>query len=85
MYAIRSYYDLQDVLLELGELVEEEDAVVRQGDLAGAGQGAAADEPGVGDGVVGRAEGAHGDQVSQLGPAGPGQEFGGRVTRREIR
>ena len=46
----------EDVAPELGELVEEEDAVVGQGDLAGPRDCAAAGEAGVGDGVVRRAE-----------------------------
>jgi hypothetical protein len=41
-----------DMVAELGEFVEKEDAVVGQGDLTGAGIGAPADEPGVGDGVL---------------------------------
>ena len=45
--------DFEDVARELGELVEEEDAVVGEGDFARAGNGAAADEARVGDGVVG--------------------------------
>ena len=41
---------------KFGQLVEEEQAVVRQRDFAGARHDAAADEPGVGDGVMRRAE-----------------------------
>ena len=43
----------EDVLLELGQLVEKEHAVVGQTDLTGAGMGAAADQAGVGNGVMG--------------------------------
>ena len=39
-----------------------------EGDLTGGGMGAAADEPGVGDGVVGGAEGALGDEAAAQGP-----------------
>ncbi|AKJ01269.1 Hypothetical protein AA314_02895 [Archangium gephyra] len=48
---------LQHVLAELGQLVEEEHPVVRQGQLPGPRGRAAAHQPRVGDGVVGRAEG----------------------------
>ena len=47
---------LEHVAAELGQLVEEEHAVVRQRHLAGPRDGAAADQAGVGDGVVRRAE-----------------------------
>jgi len=43
---------LDDVVAELGKFVEEEDAVVGQGDFAGPGVRAAADQPGVRDGVL---------------------------------
>src|SRR5205085_5353630 len=47
---------------ELGELVEEEDAVLGEARLARAGHGPAADQPGAGDRVVRRAERAPGHQ-----------------------
>jgi hypothetical protein len=52
-------HDFENVARELGQLVEEEDAIVGEGYFAGAGDDAAADEAGVGDGVVrGRGRGA---------------------------
>ena len=48
--------NLEHVLLELRQLVEEEHAVVGERHLARPGHVAAADQAGVGDGVVGRAE-----------------------------
>ena len=54
----RLAHHLQHVARKLGQLVQKEDAVVGQADLAGAGDDAAADQAGVGDGVVRRAEGA---------------------------
>ena len=70
--------DFEDVAGELGELVEKEEAVVGEGDFAGAGDHAAADEAGVGDGVVGRAEGAMGDEaVVAVEDAGDGVDLGG--------
>ena len=56
---------------ELGQLVEEEHAAVRQRELAGSRHGAAADEPLSGDRVMRRPERALADQ-----PAG------GRARRR---
>lgn len=44
--------------VELGQFVEEEDAIMGEADLAGRGRRAAADEAGVADRVVRRAEGA---------------------------
>ena len=55
-------HDFEGAAAELGEFVEEEDAVVGHTDFAGAGIGAAAEEAGVADGVVGGAEGAGGDE-----------------------
>ena len=70
--------DLEDVAGELGELVEEEQAVVGEGDFAGAGDHAAADEAGVGDGVVGRAEGTMRDEAGVfIEDAGDGVDLGG--------
>ena len=53
---------LQDAHAELGQLVQEEHAAVRQGDLAGVRLVAAAHQPGVRDGVVRGAEGPAADQ-----------------------
>ena len=53
---------------ELGQLVEEEDTVVGEADLAGARTVAPADEPDLADRVVRRAEGARARQA--LGPKG---------------
>ena len=53
---------LQHVLAELGQLVQEEHAAVRQADLARPRPVPAAHQPGVGDGVVRRAEGPLADQ-----------------------
>ncbi len=50
--------NLQRAAFELGQLVEEEHAVVREGDFAGAGNRAATEQADVGDGVVRRAHGA---------------------------
>ena len=47
--------DLEDVLSELRQLVEKEDPVVREAHLAGPRDLAAADQPGIGDRVVGTA------------------------------
>ncbi len=51
-----------DVAAEFGEFIQEQYAMVGEGDFAGAGVGAAADESGVGDGVVWCAERSGGDQ-----------------------
>ena len=48
--------DFQHARAELGQLVQEEHAAVGQGDLAGVGVVAAADQPGKGDGVMRGAE-----------------------------
>jgi len=48
----------QAILAELGQLVEEQHAAVRQRDLTRARPASPADEPGVRDGVVRGAEGA---------------------------
>ena len=52
----------QQGVAEFGQLVQKEDAAVAQGDFAGTEHPAAAHQPGVGDGVVGRAERALGNQ-----------------------
>ncbi len=46
------YKDFEHIALKFGELVEEKHTVVAEGNFAGAGNGAAADEAGVADGVV---------------------------------
>ena len=70
--------NFEDVAGELGEFVEEEEAVVGKGDFAGARDHAAADEAGIGDGVVGRTEGAVGDETFvAIQDAGDGMDLGG--------
>ena len=54
----RLAHDFQDAHAKLGQLVQEEHAAVGQRDLAGMRLVAAADQPGVADGVVRGAEGA---------------------------
>jgi hypothetical protein len=62
---------------ELGEFVEEEHAVVGEGDLAGARDHPAADDRGGGGGVVGRADGAGGDEaLARREEAGGGVDAG---------
>ena len=56
--------DLQGIALELRKLIQEEDAVMGETDLARAGNGAATDEGGVRERVVRSAEGARCDQRS---------------------
>lgn len=70
--------DFEGGAAEFGEFVKEEDSVVRKGDFAGAGVGAAAEESGVGDGVVGRAKGS-GDEEGffRVEEAGDGVDLGG--------
>ena len=46
-------HHFEDVPGELGQFIEEEEAIVGKGDFAGPGHDAAADEAGVRDGVVG--------------------------------
>jgi hypothetical protein len=71
-------HDFEDVAGEFGELVEEEDAVVGEGDFAGTGDDAAPDEARVGDGVVWGAEGALSDETGfGVEDAGDGVNFGG--------
>ena len=70
--------DFEDVAGELRQLVQEEQAVVGERDLAGARDHAAADESGVGDGVVRRAEGTVRDQAAVgVEYAGDGVDLGG--------
>jgi len=47
---------LQNVAMELGEFVQEQDAAVREADLAGHGVRATAEQAGIGDGVMRRAK-----------------------------
>ena len=65
---------LEDGARVFGELVEEEDAVVGEGDFARGGFGAAADDGDGRGGVVWSAEGAGADDV--VAEAGEGVEFG---------
>lgn len=60
--------DLEGGALELGQFVEEEHAMVGEGDFAGSGDGAAAEQADVGDGVV-------------RGAARPGEEGQGAFER----
>jgi hypothetical protein len=61
-----------------GEFVEEENAVVGEGNFARARVGAAAEEANVGDGVVGTAEGAAGDEAfARVEESGDGVDAGG--------
>jgi hypothetical protein len=70
--------DFENVAGKLGELVEEEDAVVGEGDFAGAGNGAAADEARVGDGVVRGAERPLGNESGfGVEDTGDGVDLGG--------
>jgi len=74
----RLTHDFEDVAGKFGQLVEEEDAVVSQGDFAGTRDDAAADEACVGNGVVRSAEGALGDEPGfGIEDAGDGVDFGG--------
>ena len=52
---------LEDMALELGQPIQEQDAMMRQRDLPRHGQLAAADQAHIGDGVAGSAERAGGD------------------------
>jgi hypothetical protein len=54
--------DFEDATGEFGEFIEEEDAVVGEGDFTGAGDFAAADDGRSGGGVVGGADGAGADE-----------------------
>ena len=70
---------LQAMLPELRHLVQEEHAAVRQADLAGPRPLPAADQPGVRDGVVRRAEGPVADQRDVAG-----QHAGDGVDARDV-
>ena len=74
---------LQHLRAEFGQLVEEEDAVVAERDLARARVGAAAHQPRVGDGVVGRAEGALAQQA-RAGRQQPGHAVDARHLQRLV-
>ena len=54
--------DLQDMAAELGELIQEEHAIVGQRHLAWHRHVAATDQPRIRDGMVGRTKGSSGDQ-----------------------
>ena len=54
----RPVQDFDRVCAEPGQFVEKEDAAVGEGAFARPGPGAAADQPGIADGVVRAAEGA---------------------------
>ena len=63
---------------KLGQLIEEEQAIVSEGNFAGTGNDAAADESGVGDGVVRRAEGTLGNEAGRgIEHSGDGVDLGG--------
>jgi hypothetical protein len=61
-------HHFQHLALELGQLVQEEDDVVGEADLAGLGDRAAADEARIGDGAV---QGAEGVGKEGLAPSTP--------------
>jgi hypothetical protein len=69
--AERLAQDLEDMALELGQLIQEQDAVVRQRHLTGHGQLTTADHADIGNGMVRRAKGTRGDDGGvAAGPAG---------------
>jgi hypothetical protein len=77
--------DIEDMALELRQLIQEQDAMVRQRDLPRHGPLAATDQAHIGDGVVGSPERAHGDDGgAPPGEAGDAMDAGGlqRVARR---
>jgi hypothetical protein len=53
--------DFEDIALALGPLIQPQEAMMRQGHLPRRGELAATDQADIGDGVVGGAEGAGGD------------------------
>ena len=59
---------------EFGDFIEEENAEMSEGDFSGLGLVAATDDGNGGGGVMGRAEGAGGDNA--VGFAGDGVDFG---------
>ena len=70
-------HDFEDVAGKLRQFVEEEQSVVSQGDLAGPRHDAAADESGVGDGVMRCAKRAMGDESGGvIENAGDGVDLG---------
>ena len=74
----RLAHHLEHVARKLRQLVQKEHAVVRQRNFAGARNDAAADQPGVGDGVVRRAERALRHQPGRgIEHAGDGMNLGG--------
>lgn len=72
----------ENIARKLGEFVEEEDAVVREGDFAGARHRAATDDRGAGGGVVRGTDGADGDEAAMLIAGGHGA--GGGVDARDF-
>ena len=74
----RLAHDFEHVAREFRQLVEKEEAVVRERYFAGARHDAAADEAGVGDGVVRRAKGPLRDEArAGFEHAGNGVNLGG--------
>jgi hypothetical protein len=70
--------DLEDMAPALGQLIQEQDTVVRQRHLPRHGQLAAADQTHLGDGVVGGPEGARGDEGgASTGQASDARDAGG--------
>jgi hypothetical protein len=55
-------HDLEGGAFELWQLIEKEDAVMRETDFAGLGNGGAAEQTDIGDGVMRRTERARGDE-----------------------
>src|SRR5581483_8357611 len=58
--------DLQDIPLKLRQLVQEQNAVMPQGDFAGPGHCSTADQSGIADGVVWRPERPSADQAARI-------------------
>ncbi len=74
----RLAHDFEHVARKLGQLVEKEQAVVRERDFAGTRNDAAADQAGVGDGVVRRTERALGNEAGRgIEHSGDGVDLGG--------
>jgi hypothetical protein len=73
-HAQRLAQDLQDMAAELGPFIQEEHAIVGQRDLAGHRDVAAADQPRIREGMVGRATRADRDPRR----TGPGAATRGR-------
>jgi hypothetical protein len=74
----RLAHDFEDVAGEFGEFIEEEQAVVGERDFTGTWDGSAADEAGIGDGVMRGAEWTLSDEAgSGVEDAGDGVDLGG--------